>query len=148
MFGEKVTHGTWLRRAVEEGLIDPRRSVQVGLRGTGYTPDEFDWPREQVGLSGASQLCCFSIKVSFRLGLKGIRVVPAEECWHKSLTSLAGEIKAMVGEREPVYVTFDIDGIDPAYAPGTGTVEIGGLTVPQALELLRGLRCACRALVI
>ncbi|PSJ43718.1 agmatinase [Zobellella endophytica] len=114
MFGEKIAHGTPFRRAVEEGLLDGERVVQVGLRGTGYAADDFDWSREQ-----------------------GFRVVPAEECWHRSLVGLMEEVRARVGGG-PVYISFDIDGIDPAYAPGTGTVEIAGLTVPQALEIIRG----------
>ena len=116
MFGEKIAHGTPFRRAMEEGLLDGNRVVQIGLRGTGYSADEFDWSREQ-----------------------GFRVVPAEECWHRSLTPLMAEVRQQLGAG-PVYFSFDIDGIDPAYAPGTGTVEIGGLTVPQALEIVRGLR--------
>ena len=116
MFGEKIAHGTPFRRAVEEGLIDPHRSVQIGLRGTGYAADDFDWCRDQ-----------------------GFRVVPAEECWHKSLTPLMAEVRARVGSGA-AYLTFDIDSLDPAYAPGTGTPEIGGLTIPQALELIRGAR--------
>ena len=116
MFGEKIAHGTPFRRAVEEGLLNPKRVVQIGLRGTGYAADDFDWPRQQ-----------------------GFRVVQAEECWYKSLAPLMAEVRAQLGPG-PVYLSFDIDGIDPAYAPGTGTVEIGGLTVPQALEIIRGSR--------
>ena len=116
MFGEKIAHGTPFRRAVEEGLLDPKRVVQIGLRGTGYAADDFDWPRRQ-----------------------GFRVVQAEECWYKSLAPLMREVVTQLG-RGPVYLSFDIDGIDPAFAPGTGTVEIGGLTVPQALEIIRGCR--------
>ena len=116
MFGEKIAHGTPFRRAVEEGLLDCQRVAQIGLRGTGYTAEDFDWSRQQ-----------------------GFRVVPAEECWHHSLVPLMREITARMGAG-PVYLSFDIDGIDPAYAPGTGTPEIGGLTVPQALEIIRSLR--------
>lgn len=116
MFGEKIAHGTPFRRAVEEGLLDCKRVVQIGLRGTGYSADEFDWSRRQ-----------------------GFRVVQAEECWYKSLAPLMTEITAAIGPG-PVYITFDIDGLDPAFAPGTGTVEIGGLTVPQGLEIIRGCR--------
>jgi len=116
MFGERIAHGTPFRRAMEDGLLDGDRVVQIGLRGTGYAPDEFDWSRQQ-----------------------GFRVVPVEDCWNKSLTPLMAEVRAKVGDG-PVYITFDIDGIDPAYAPGTGTAEIGGLTVPQALEIIRGCR--------
>jgi guanidinobutyrase len=114
MFGEKITHGTPFRRAVEEGLLNTRRVVQIGLRGTGYAADDFDWPRQQ-----------------------GFRVVQAEECWYKSLAPLMAEVRQQLGAG-PVYLSFDIDGIDPAFAPGTGTVEVGGLTVPQALEIIRG----------
>ena len=114
MFGVEIAHGTPIRRAVEEGLIDPSRTAQIGVRGTGYTPDDFDWSREQ-----------------------GIRVVQTEECWHQSLTPLMSEIRAQMGQG-PVYVSFDIDSLDPAFAPGTGTPEIGGLTVIQGMEVLRG----------
>ena len=116
MFGEKIAHGTPFRRAIEEGLIDPKRMVQIGLRATGYAADDFDWA---AGL--------------------GVRVVPAEQCWHKSLTPLMAEVRAQMGDG-PVYLTFDIDALDPAYAPGTGTPEIGGLTTIQALEIIRGCR--------
>jgi guanidinobutyrase len=116
MFGEKIAHGTPFRRLVEEGLVEGRRVVQIGLRGTGYTAEDFDWPRRQ-----------------------GFRVVQAEECWHRSLAPLMGEVREQLG-RGPVYVSFDIDGLDPSFAPGTGTPEIGGLTVIQALEILRGCR--------
>ena len=115
MFGEKIAHGTPFRRAVEEGLIDPKRTVQIGLRGTGYAADEFDWGRNQ-----------------------GFTVVEAHECWHKSLAPLMLEIKAKLGAG-PVYISFDIDSLDPAFTPGTGTPEIGGLTVSQGLEIIRGL---------
>lgn len=114
MFGEKIAHGTPFRRAAEEGLIDPHRVVQIGLRGTGYTAEDFDWCRNQ-----------------------GFRVVQVEECWGKSLTPLMRETRERVGGG-PVYFTLDIDGIDPAFAPGTGTPEIAGLTVPQVLEVIRG----------
>ncbi|HZS80157.1 MAG TPA: agmatinase [Herbaspirillum sp.] len=114
MFGEKIAHGTLFRRAVEEGLLDCDRVVQIGLRGTGYAAEDFDWCRAQ-----------------------GFRVVPAEECWNRSLAPFMKEVRAGV-DGGPVYLSFDIDGIDPAYAPGTGTPEIAGLTVPQALEIIRG----------
>ncbi len=116
MFGAKVAHGTPFRRAVEEGLLDPNRVAQIGVRGTGYAADDFDWPREQ-----------------------GFRVVQAEECWGKSLNPLMTEIREQLGEG-PVYLSFDIDGLDPSFAPGTGTPEIGGLTVPQGLEIIRGCK--------
>ena len=116
MFGSKVAHGTPFRRAVEEGLLDGDRVVQIGVRGTGYAADDFDWSRQQ-----------------------GFRVVQAEECWHRSLEPLMAEVRDQVGGG-PVYLSFDIDGLDPAYAPGTGTPEVGGLTMPQGLEVIRGCR--------
>ena len=116
MFGEKIAHGTPFRRVVEEGLVDPHRVVQIGLRTTGYAADDFDWPRQQ-----------------------GFRVVQAEECWHKSLAPLMAEVREQMGQG-PVYISFDIDGLDPAYAPGTGTVEPGGLTSIQGIEIVRGCR--------
>ena len=116
MFGEQVCHGTPFRRAMEEGLLDAQRVVQIGVRGTGYAADDFDWSTEQ-----------------------GFRVVQAEECWHKSLVPLMAEVRTQVGDG-PVYISFDIDGLDPAFAPGTGTPEIGGLTIHQGLEIIRGCR--------
>ena len=116
MFGERITHGTPFRRAVEEGLIEGRRVAQIGLRATGYAADDFDWPRAQ-----------------------GFRVVQVEECWHRSLTPLMDEVRAQLGSG-PVYLSFDIDGLDPAFAPGTGTPEIGGLTSVQGIEIIRGCR--------
>ncbi|MGY8997200.1 MAG: agmatinase [Alphaproteobacteria bacterium] len=115
-FGEPIAHGTPFRRCVEEGLIDGNRTVQIGLRGSGYAAEDFDWPREQ-----------------------GFRVVPAEECWYKSLTPLMEEVREKVAGG-PVYLSMDIDGLDPAFAPGTGTPEIGGLTTSQAMEVIRGCR--------
>ena len=114
MFGESIAHGTPFRRAFEEGLIDPNYTFQIGLRGTGYTAEDFDWARD-----------------------KGFTIVQAEELWHKSATPLIDSIRTKMGTR-PVYLTFDIDLLDPAYAPGTGTPEIGGLTSVQAIELIRG----------
>lgn len=114
MFGCDVAHGTPFRRAVEEGLLDTNRVIQIGLRGTGYSDEDFDWPRQQ-----------------------GFRVVQAEECWHKSLTPLMGEVREQMGDG-PVYLSYDIDSLDPAFAPGTGTLEVGGLTTHQALEIIRG----------
>ncbi len=116
MFGSKIAHGTPFRRAVEAGVLDCERVVQIGVRGTGYEADDFDWSRRQ-----------------------GFRVVQAEECWHRSLEPLMDEVRDQVGGG-PVYLSFDIDGLDPAFAPGTGTPEVGGLTVPQALEVIRGCR--------
>jgi guanidinobutyrase len=116
MFGEKITHGTPFRRLVEEGLVEGRRVVQIGLRGTGYTAEDFDWPRKQ-----------------------GFRVVQTEQCWNRSLAPLMEEVRTQMG-KGPVYISFDIDGLDPAFAPGTGTPEIAGLTTIQGVEIIRGTR--------
>lgn len=116
MFGERETHGTVFRRAFEEGLIIPEKVYQVGLRGTGYTAEDFT---EAAGW--------------------GFQQFPAPELWHRSLATLGSEIRRDIGDL-PTYVTYDIDSLDPAYAPGTGTPEIGGLTTPQAMELIRALR--------
>ncbi|CEJ14631.1 Guanidinobutyrase [bacterium YEK0313] len=116
MFGEKIAHGTPFRRAHDDGLLDPARVFQIGLRGTGFSPDDFNWARSQ-----------------------GWTVVQAEECWGRSLAGLIADIRDKIGDR-PTYLTYDIDSLDPAFAPGTGTVEIGGLTIWQALELVRGCR--------
>lgn len=114
MFGERIAHGTPFRRAVEENLLDCHKVFQIGLRGSGYASDDFDWPRQQ-----------------------GFTLVPAHEVWYQSLAPLMAKIRAQIGNT-PCYLSFDIDGIDPAYAGGTGTPEIGGLSVPQALEIIRG----------
>jgi guanidinobutyrase len=117
MFGEPLAHGTPFRRAVEEGLLQGHKVWQIGLRGSGYSAGDFDWPREQ-----------------------GFTIVPAHEVWWQSLTPLMARIREAIGPDTPTYLSFDIDGIDPAYAGGTGTPEIGGLSVPQALEIIRGCR--------
>ncbi|MGR3804563.1 MAG: agmatinase [Marinibacterium profundimaris] len=116
MFGERETHGTVFRRAYEEGLINPRKTYQIGLRGTGYAATDFT---EAQGW--------------------GFQQFVAPELWHRSLSPLGAEIRRDIGEA-PVYVSYDIDSLDPAYAPGTGTPEIGGLTTAQAMELIRALR--------
>jgi guanidinobutyrase len=114
MFGEAITHGTPFRRAVEEKLLACDKVFQIGLRGTGYASDDFDWPRAQ-----------------------GFTIVPAHEVWYQSLAPTMARVREKIGST-PCYLSFDIDGIDPAYAGGTGTPEIGGLSVPQALEIIRG----------
>ncbi|NNE51382.1 MAG: agmatinase [Sulfitobacter sp.] len=116
MFGEREAHGTVFRRAYEEGLIAADKTYQVGLRGTGYSADDF---KEAAGW--------------------GFQQFPAQDLWGRSLSALGAEIRRDIGDR-PTYVTYDIDSLDPAYAPGTGTPEIGGLTTPQAMELIRALR--------
>ncbi len=114
-FGEKIAHGTIFRRGIEEKLINPAKMVQIGLRATGYSADDFDWSRQQ-----------------------GVRVVTAEECWYKSLEPLMQEVRDLIGSDTCTYLSFDIDGLDPSVAPGTGTPEPAGLTTSQALEIIRG----------
>ena len=116
MFGEPITHGTIFRRAIEEALVDPQHMFQIGLRATGYSAGDFDWARE-----------------------RGVRVVPAEECWYRSLAPLMDEVRQAIGPDMPVYLSFDIDGLDPSVAPGTGTPEPGGLATSQGLEIIRGM---------
>ena len=115
MFGERETHGTVFRRAYEEGLIVPDKTFQIGLRGSGYAASDFT---EAKGW--------------------GFRQFPAWELWQQNLTQIGALIRKEIGEH-PVYITYDIDSLDPAYAPGTGTPEIGGLTTPQALQLIHAL---------
>lgn len=115
MFGESITHGTIFRRAIEEKLIDPKTMFQIGLRATGYSADDFDWARQQ-----------------------GTTVVQAEECWYQSLSPLMEKVRQSIGDTHPLYLSFDIDGLDPSVAPGTGTPEPGGLTSTQGLEIIRG----------
>ncbi|MCT2531243.1 agmatinase [SAR92 clade bacterium H921] len=115
MFGEKVAHGTVFRRAIEENLIDTKKMFQIGLRATGYAEDDFDWSRGQ-----------------------GATVITAEECWYKSLVPTMEQIRETIGPDTPAYLTFDIDGLDPSVAPGTGTPEPGGLSSSQGLEVIRG----------
>jgi guanidinobutyrase len=114
MFGEKVAHGCPFRRAWEDGCLQNDKVFQIGLRGTGYSPDDFNWGRE-----------------------KGWTVLQAEDLWYKSLTPMMADIRAKIGDA-PTYLTYDIDSLDPAFAPGTGTVEVGGLSIWQALEIVRG----------
>lgn len=116
MFGETIAHGTTFRRAVEEGLLDCRRVVQIGQRAQGYASSDFQWGIDQ-----------------------GFRLIPVEQCWHKSLTPLMADVRQWLGSG-PVYLSYDIDSIDPAWAPGTGTPEVGGLSAIQALEIVRGCR--------
>ncbi|XP_075438944.1 agmatinase, mitochondrial-like [Ascaphus truei] len=112
--GEKIYHGTPFRRCVEEGLLDCTRVVQIGIRGSSYSPDPYKYCRDQ-----------------------GFRMVLADDVWFKSLVPLMAEVRQQMGEK-PVYISFDIDGLDPSFAPGTGTPEIAGLTPSQALEIIRG----------
>ncbi len=114
-FGYKFTHGTPFRRAMEEGLLDPKRTIQIGIRGAQNS--EESWQASEDA---------------------GIRVMFMEEFTSLGLEATLDEIRSVV-DQEPTYVSFDIDCLDPAFAPGTGTPEIGGLTPIQAQALIRGL---------
>jgi guanidinopropionase len=116
-FGDnKYTHGTPFRRAVEEGLLDPRRVIQIGIRGSIYSTDDMDFAE------GA-----------------GMRVIYMEEFAKIGVEKVVAEARRVAGEG-PCYISFDVDGLDPVYAPGTGTPEIGGLTTLEAQHLIRGLQ--------
>jgi agmatinase len=115
-FGQKYFHGSTFKRAVEEDLLDAGRSVQAGIRGSNYGA-------EDIGVAE---------------GL-GFTVVPSEELRELGAEAYAGLVKENVGER-PVFLSFDIDFLDPAFAPGTGTPEVAGFSTAEALAFLRVLR--------
>jgi len=114
-FGSRYFHGTMFRRAVEEKLIDPKRTLQIGIRGPLYGPDDFDFQAQH-----------------------GMTVVRVEEVKEQGVAAALRHYERLRGAK--VYVSFDIDAVDPAFAPGTGTPEVGGLTAYEALALVRGLR--------
>ena len=111
--GTKYTHGTPFRRAVEEGLLDPKRVIQIGIRGTAYDMEDRD----------------FAASV-------GIRIVPIEEFFARGPEDVMSEAREIVGSM-PAYISYDIDFVDPAFAPGTGTPEAGGPNAFQALQVAR-----------
>lgn len=114
--GYKYTHGTPFRRAVEEGVLDPKRTIQIGIRGSLYDRD--DW------------------KFSYDAGM---RVVAIEEYFTLGYAKVIKEARRVAGEG-PTYISFDVDGLDPVYAPGTGTPEIGGYSTFEAQQMVRGLQ--------
>ncbi|UWQ93581.1 agmatinase (plasmid) [Rhodobacteraceae bacterium M382] len=113
--GNKFTHGTPFRRAIEEGLVDPQRFVQVGIRGTAYNTEDIDWGIEQ-----------------------GVRIIRIEELFDRGIPHVMAEVREIVGD-QPTYCTYDIDFVDPTFAPGTGTPEIGGPNSFQAQQVIREL---------
>ena len=114
--GKTLTHGNPFREAIEEGCIDPTRCVMAGMRGTSYN------------------------NVDFQFGLdRGVRIMPIEECMALGWTQVMQIARQVVGD-QPTYVSFDIDFIDPAYAPGTGTPEVGGPNSFDAIQCVRALR--------
>jgi guanidinopropionase len=116
IWGSKFHHGAPFRLAVEEGLLDPKRTIQIGIRGG----QNF---MEGIEFSQSS----------------GMRVVFIEEFAELGVNAIIDEARRVVGDG-PTYISFDVDGLDPVYAPGTGTPEIGGITTLEAQQLLRGLR--------
>jgi guanidinopropionase len=114
--GFKYTHGTPFRRAIEEGLLDPKRTIQIGIRGALYSDAEDTWGQEQ-----------------------GIRVIDIDEFHAMGLETVMAEARRVVGDGQ-TYVSFDVDALDPVYAPGTGTPEIGGLTTLESQRMVRMLQ--------
>jgi guanidinopropionase len=112
----KYSHGTPFRRAVEEGILDPKRTIQIGIRGAANSDECWEFGPKH-----------------------GIRIVYIEEFNKLGVEKIIAEVRRVVGEG-PTYVSFDVDSIDPSFAPGTGTPEIGGLTTIEAQGLIRGLR--------
>jgi agmatinase len=114
-FGCKYSHGTPFRRAIEEGLILPGHFLQVGLRGQVYSEHDFDFARKQK-----------------------VKMITAEQFHAAGIALFRKQLGAFRGK--PVYVTLDIDCVDPAYAPGTGTPQVGGFTSAQIMDLVRALK--------
>jgi guanidinopropionase len=114
--GSKFNHGAPFRRAHEEGLIDAARTVQIGIRGAQNVSEGWDYSEQS-----------------------GMRVMFVEEVQRRGVDAVVEETRRIVGD-SPVYLSFDIDSIDPAFAPGTGTPEIAGLTTAEATALIRGFR--------
>lgn len=114
--GTMYTHGTPFRRAVEEGLLDPKRVCMIGIRGTAYDTEDRD----------------FAVA-------EGIRVIPIEEFHARPLSEIMAEAREIVGT-DRTYVSYDIDFVDPAFAPGTGTPEVGGPNSWQALQVAQELK--------
>ena len=115
-FGQRYNHGTWMRRAIEEGLVDAGHSIEVGLRGTLYGAADWTILRTELGLD----------------------YLTTEDVLGLGPAAAAERIRARVGDR-PTYLSFDIDMVDPGFAPGTGTPEPGGPSAHDALAIVRGL---------
>jgi guanidinopropionase len=115
-YGSKFHHGAPFRLAVEDGLIDPTKMIQIGIRGGQNTWEGLEFSRNS-----------------------GMRVLMMNEFSEIGVEQVILEARRVVGD-SPTYLTFDVDGIDPVFTPGTGTPEVGGLTTVESLRLLRGLR--------
>lgn len=111
--GFKYTHGTPFRRAIEEGLLDPKRVVQIGIRGTMYDGEDLEFAKSV-----------------------GVRVIKIEEFFARGVSDVMAEAREIVGA-QPTYCSYDIDFIDPSFAPGTGTPEVGGPNSFQAQQVVR-----------
>jgi agmatinase len=115
-FGEKYNHGTWMRRAIEEGLVDTAHSIEIGLRGSLYGAADWTGLRDELGLD----------------------YLTTEDVFALGPAAVAARIRDRVADR-PAFISFDIDVVDPAFAPGTGTPEAGGPSAHDMLEVLREL---------
>jgi guanidinopropionase len=116
--GTKYTHGTPFRRAIEEGLLDPKRVIQIGIRGTMYDGEDIEFGRSA-----------------------GVTILTIEDLMARGVDDVMAQAREVVGD-QPTYCSYDIDFIDPAFAPGTGTPEIGGpntFTAQQVVRHLHGL---------
>lgn len=113
--GSKFHHGSPFRVAVEEGLIDPTKTIQIGIRGSLNHKEMWKFSHDS-----------------------GMRVIYMDEFYDLGVDGIIKEIHKIVGET-PAYITFDVDGLDPAFAVGTGTPEVGGFTTFEAIEMIRGL---------
>lgn len=114
--GSRFHHGAPFRRAVEEGLLDPKRCIQIGIRGGTVLPNLWQFSYDA-----------------------GMRVITMDELQELGVAGVVKEIHKVIG-RDPAYVSFDVDGLDPAFAPGTGTPEVGGFTTWEAQTMIRGLQ--------
>jgi guanidinopropionase len=114
--GSKFHHGAPFRRAVEEGFLDPKRTIQIGVRGGLNDADVWKFSHDS-----------------------GMRVVYIEELYDIGVEGAIAEARRVAGDG-PTYISFDVDGLDPVYAPGTGTPEVGGFTTLEAQMMIRGLR--------
>jgi arginase family enzyme len=112
--GSKFHHGGPFRNAVEAGVLDPKRTVQIGIRGNSEPFWDFSYQ-------------------------SGMRVIHIEEFHEMGLRAVIGEARRVVGEG-PAYISFDVDGLDPSFAPGTGTPEVGGLTTIEGQAIVRGMQ--------
>ena len=113
--GFKYTHGTPFRRAIEENIIDPKKYVMLGIRGSLYHPDDLNWAKEQ-----------------------GVTIITIDDYYKMGFEKVIEKIQSILKDT-PTFLTFDIDGIDSTFAPGTGTPEVGGFNVRESQIIIRAL---------